>query len=274
MREWQGAASRVSVQAVVLSCAILLTCFPPTVLAQASLPFSETFDYATGNLVGQGSGLSVWTRTGAQTAAPIQISAGSLSYAGLPAPAGGKITLANGSNYEDAGLDLESQTTGTVYASFIVNVINPGTTTGDAFFHFSSAGTGATDYHALIYAKRGSTASKVQLGIRNAATDSTQYAPGEYDVGVPILLVVGYTFGPGTNDDVASLWINPAVGTQNPSAPTVQAGTNSELSSVGRLCLRQGQSSTSLNLQLDEIRISTFWADVTLPVALTSWVLE
>ncbi|MGB9691674.1 MAG: hypothetical protein ACPL7D_05860 [Candidatus Sumerlaeaceae bacterium] len=253
---------------------ILLSLSYANVFSQASLPFYEGFAYATGNLVGQSNGTAIWTRTGSQSVSPVQVSTGSLSYAGLPGATGGKVSLGNGSNYEDVGLDLTPQVSGSVYASFVVNVVNPGTTTGDAFLHFSSAGTSATDFHAIVYAKRGSSASKVIFGVRNAATDSTVYDSVEYNVGTPLLLVVGYTFNPATNDDVAALWINPALKQETPPPATLQATTNSELSYVGRIGLRQGQSSTGLSLQLDELRLSTSWSEVTLPIVLAAWTVE
>jgi len=65
---------------------------------------------------------------------------------GLPTPTGGKIEVLNGAGFEDPGNDIGPvSTAGTsVYASFILNVVNPGGTTGDYFVNFASAGTAAT----------------------------------------------------------------------------------------------------------------------------------
>jgi hypothetical protein len=243
--------------------------------AQANLPLYEAFDYGAGNLVGNALEGTPWTETGTQTASPIQVSNGSLTYSGLPASVGGKITLGNGSNYEDAGLDIVGQTSGTLYASFVLNVLNPGTaSTGDGIFHFSSAGPSATDLRSLVWIKYGDNVSKFRLGLRATSSSSTSFAATQFDVGTPVFVVVAYQFIAGRNNDKAQLWVNPPLKQPIPTTPDIEQTVSSDLATLGRVGLRQGQSNSGLSVQLDELRVDTSWTYVTCPVTISRWSLE
>lgn len=232
---------------------------PSNAVAQQALPWYEPFAYAPGNLVGQGG----WTQTGSATGSPIQVAAGSLSYAGLPSASGGKLVLANGTNYQDAGRDVMNQASGTVYASFVLNVNNPGNTTGDYIFHFSSAGTGALDFRSRVLVRQASAPTKFQLGLSNLSTDTPSWTSAEYDVGVPLLVVVAYAFAPNVNDDTALLWVNPALGQSLAPAPTLTQPVLTDLTSLGRVGWRQGQGDSLLSVEVDELRLGLTWTDVT-----------
>jgi hypothetical protein len=264
--------SALEASVVLALCAAV----PAAVRAQAPLPLYEPFDSPTGNLVGRMTGGTAWTRTGSNSAAPIQITTDSLAYGGLPARAGGKVSLLNGSSYEDAGLDIAGQSSGAVYASFILNVVNAGNTTGDFFFHFSSAGAGAQDFHPRVLVRQGSSAAKFVVGLRNSTSDTPVWTSGEYDVGTPVLVAVGYIFQPDLGDDLTRLWVNPPLGgAAPPDVPDAQSAVLEDLTTLGRIGLRQGSGDTNLNVQVDELRVSTSWSDVALlPVTLSAWAVE
>lgn len=240
--------------------------------AQQSLPWHEPFSYTVGNLVGQGG----WTQTGIGTASPVQVSLPSLSYPGLPPALGGKITLRNGTNYQDAGCDISGQNSGSVYASFILQVTNAGNTTGDYFFHFSSAGAGAQDFRSRLLIRQGSSAAKFQLGLSNLSTDTPTWTAAEFDVGAPVFIVVAYTFSPDVNDDLASLWINPPFGLNTAPSPTITQAVLQDLTALGRVGWRQGQGDSLLGLEVDELRVATTWSAVTpqeVPAHVREWSL-
>lgn len=239
------------------------------VFAQQALPWYEPFGYVPGNLVGQGG----WSQTGTGTSAPIQVQSGSLSYSGLPAGSGGRITLGNGSNYQDAGCDVAGQSSGTIYASFILNVLNPGNTTGDYFFHFSSAGAAAQDFRARIFVRQGSSGTKFQLGLANLTTDTPQWLATQFDVGTPLFVAVAYAFSGDVNDDMTYLWINPPLGLTTPPVPDVSKAALQDLTTLGRVGVRQGSGDTLLALEVDELRVGTSWAEVT-PAASPSSVCD
>lgn len=231
--------------------------------AQATLPLYEPFNYAAGNLVNGTNGVNggTWTQTGSNTAAPVQVVSSSLAYPQLPAGQGGKVVLGNGTSYQDVGLDVTTQTTGQVYASFILNVLNPGNTTGDYFFHFSSPGTSATDFRARVFVRQSATSSSLfNVGLRFTGTDTIQWST-DYPVGTPIFVVASYHFTGG--DDMAHVWVNPATGSSEPASDLTATATGADLTNLGRVGLRQGSGNTSLQLEVDELRVSSSWADVT-----------
>ncbi len=230
--------------------------------AQASVPLYEPFSYSNGNLTGNSIAGGTWTQTGNNTVNPVQVSAGSLSYAGLPASQGGKVTLLNGTGFEDTGLDIAGQNSGSVYASFILNVVNPGNTAGDYFFHFSSAGTNSTDYRTRVRVRQGSGGpTTFNIGLNHGNSDPIWWS-GDLPVGTPVFVVAAYNFV-DSGDDTSSIWINPALGQPTSPAADGTATATLDLTTLGRIGLRQGSGNTSLNVELDELRISTSWTDVT-----------
>jgi len=233
--------------------------------AEASLPLYEPFNYtADSNLVGQTVNGGTWTRSGANASSPVTIQSSSLSYPGLPAQ-GGSIQLINANGAEDPGLDITTQTAGTVYASFILNVTNPGTVAGgDYIFNFSSPGTGATDYHARLFVQPGTTTDNFKLGLRFSSSDAI-LTTGDYAVNTPVFVVVGYTISDSApNDDYASLWVNPTLGQASPppAIVTTATGVNDLPNGVGRVNFRQGSASNAQVVQIDELRVSTSWTYV------------
>lgn len=231
--------------------------------AQPSLPFYEPFDYASGNLVGNTRAGGTWTRTGSNSLAPIQVTSGSLSFSGLPASLGGKVVLGNGTNYEDAGFDVAGIVSGTVYASFVLRVVNAGNTTGDYIFHFSSSGIGALDFRARVMVRRASTTSKYQVGLVNLSAGTPVWASVENDIGAEVLIVVAYSFGPSANDDMTYLWVNPPLGSATPPAEDALTPVLQDLGTLGRVGWRQGSGNSSLVVEVDELRVATSWSEVT-----------
>ncbi|GIX44947.1 MAG: hypothetical protein KatS3mg130_1355 [Candidatus Sumerlaea sp.] len=237
--------------------------------AQATLPLYDPFNYAAAQpLVNGTNGVNggVWIPLGGNTVTTTEVQTGSLSFAGLPAPQGNKVRLLNGSNYIDPGFDLATTvSSGVIYASMILNVVNEGTntTTGDYFFAFAPAG--GTDYRTRLYLRRGSAAGKFQLGMRTHSSDSgTAWQTGEQDSGTPIFVVAAYQFNTGsTTDDVGLIYINPTLGQPTPPTATITGASGTDTNNIGRVTLRQGSSVTTQIVEVDELRVSTSWTDVT-----------
>jgi len=264
---------------ILLSIFMTMMCLSGILFAQPSLPYTETFNYSVGNLVGNDG----WAVTGLNTLSPVQVTSGSLSYTGLPTSIGNKVALLNAANYEDPGFDIVpvgNQTDpSNVFVSFILNVINAGNTTGDYFQHVSSAGTGVTDFHSRVFVRQGTGgASFFNIGIRHQTSDTIYWDSAELPVNTNVFIVVSYDFVPVTGNDTSRLWINTALGQSSPPAPNLTAtAIGTDLAAVGRINLRQGSGNTSLSLEVDEMRIGTSWADVTpgsAPAGVYYWEFE
>lgn len=238
--------------------------------AQVALPAYEPFDYTPGTTsVLVTLAPTTWTLTGSNALLTATVELGSLSHAGLPAPVGNKVRLSNGANFEDPGMDITGVTGdgNSLYVSAIVNVVNPGNTSGDYFLHISSAGPTSTDFHSRLFVRQGSSAGLFNLGIQNHTTPgSRQWDSTNYPVGTPVLVVVSYDLVSGTVNDVSRVWVNPSLGLPTPPPATVTSTAvtgDTDLTTVGRVNLRQGSGNTNLLLQVDELRVSTSWTDVT-----------
>lgn len=236
-----------------------------SLFAQPSLPVYEGFDYVVANLCGNAG----WAPTGSNASNDVQVIADSLIFPELPASQGNKVSVLNGSGYIDPGFDIVpvgNQTeASSVYGSFILNVVAEGNATGDYFFHFCSAGTTSTDYHSKVFVKQGSEAGKYLLGIRNASADTIQWETSNRDINTPVFVVVSYDFVVDAANDVSRLWINPTLGESAPGTPnltTVASGTDLA-NGVGRVNLRQGSASTTMSVEVDEIRVGATWESVT-----------
>jgi hypothetical protein len=242
-----------------------LVAFTGTLFALPSLPVYEGFDYAADDL----SGNAGWAATGGNTLNPVQVVDTSLVYTGLPNSAGRKVVVLNAANYEDPGFDItptgSQSEASSVFVSFILNVVNPGTTDGEYFFHVSTAGTSATNFHSRVHVRQGTGgATFFNIGIRNFSSDAIQFETTERAVATPIFIVVSYDFVTGATNDTSRLWINPTLGaTTPPTADLTATDTGADLAVVGRINLRQPSTNTDMSLEVDEIRAGTTWASVT-----------
>jgi len=229
---------------------------------------TETFSYPDATVLQTQSGY-----TALNTGDDLLISTGSLSYTGLLASTGNKLVF--GAAGIDASRDLStSQTTGTVYGSLLVNVTDltlnsAPSATGGYQFGFISTGT---NFGATLWIKR-IDANTYNIGINSRTTAAnTVYASTVLNINQTYLIVLSYTLNPAASDDVVKLWVNPS-GLGDVTPPTENATmTNTggtDLASVSKILIRQGSITDTPELQFDEIRVGTTWAEVT-PQAVAS----
>jgi hypothetical protein len=230
--------------------------------ANAQLLMHEPFDYtpdATLGLSAQSAGNWAIVNTGDS----ILVAAGNLNYTGLAASTGNKVSFGGlGTDYYRT---FTSQTSGTVYSSFLLNVTSLGTLdqVGGYFAGFIQAGS-TTNYGAVVWTRASTTPGKYNVGISTRTTTSAvSWLPNELDPSTSYFIVTAYVFGAGTGDDVAKIWLNTAaIGGAEPTADAT-AVVGSDLASIGRFLLRQDSNNETPNLDIDEIRIGTTWESVT-----------
>ncbi|MDQ1160811.1 hypothetical protein QE422_001179 [Chryseobacterium sp. SORGH_AS 447] len=228
---------------------------------QAALPYYDGFAY---------SGTALQTQTGwsaLNSGDDIALVSGNLSYTGLQAPTGNKISFA-GSGI-DAALSVAAQNSGTVYYSMLVNPVSMAGVTdanGGYFAGLIQGSPSGNVFGGTLWTKRVDD-NNLQFGIevRSNTGVSTTWTSATYATGQTYLLVVGYTFNTGgTADDIVSLWVNPVPGTTTPPAPTItDTNSTTDLTSVNNFLLRQDSSTETPSLEIDELRIGTTWASVT-----------
>jgi hypothetical protein len=205
------------------------------------------------------------------------IKEGSLVVAGLKSSEGNSLGLsAKGADYY---LDFNTVTLGvgdTVYFSFIqkFNVIPGATSTGAGGYIRLGNSADATSVTKGIYICHGSAgtpaANNAGFGLSAKAAAYTDITPvktsGTYDMTATYFVAGSYTRGAGATDGSLKLWINPdsgTFGTANAPAPTLSMASLSSADTFNRLyIMSNGSTSWPIDWQLDEVRISTDWANV------------
>ena len=222
----------------------------------------EPFDYpadATNGLHLQSNGL--WFRL--NTGDSILVDANSLTYPGLPASTGNKV------KFDGAGSDnyrtFTTQTSGSVYASFILNVSALGglTTTGGYFFGFIEANSTSV-FGATVWTRLSATAGKYNIGIASRTTAANvSWLPNDLDPGTNYFITTAFDIISGTGNDVARIWLNSAaLGAAEPTANATAVPGTDPLS-IGRVLLRQDNATNTPFIEVDEVRVGTTWESVT-----------
>lgn len=253
-----------------------------TLTANGETYLAESFDYAEGNLYGNGK----WVKYGKKTTAPVQVAKSPLTFAGYQDNAAGnavRLTKESGEYcqvlFRDKGTDAAK---GTVYYSALVNVSELPSGSRTAAF---MALTGANSLDATKFgdAEAGSEGAGLfaqasgegfKLGVsRNVANlgnvkTSVAWADEECAIGTTYLVVVKYEIIDGADNDRISLWVNPAKGGAEPAASVVAEEECSEsLADVRGIELRQGSSSVAKTpvAIIDEVRVASTWNEIFTP---------
>lgn len=224
----------------------------------------EPFDFSAGTILQTQPGYTL-----ANTGDDLLIAANSLTYTGLAASTGNK--LAFGGAGIDATRDLSTaQTAGTTFYSLLLNVSdltlnsNP-STTGGYCFGFISTGT---SFGGTLWIKKASeTTFNIGVNARTTGT-ATVFGTTAYNINETHLIVVSYTLNAAAGDDVAKLWVNPSnlgAATAPTETATMTNTGGTDLASVSKILIRQGSATDTAEIQLDEIRVGTSWAEVTPP---------
>lgn len=250
--------------------------------ASAETYLAESFDYAEGNLYGNGK----WVKYGKKTTAPIQVAKSPLTFAGYQDNAAGKavrLTKESGEYcqmlFRDKGTDAAK---GTVYYSALVNVSElPSGSRTAAFMALTGANsldatkfgdTEAGSEGAGLFAQASGEGFKLGVS-RNVANlgnvkTSVAWADEECAIGTTYLVVVKYEIIDGADNDRISLWVNPAKGDAEPAASVVAEEECSEsLADVRGIELRQGSSSVAKTpvAVIDEVRVASTWNEIFTP---------
>jgi len=247
--------------------------------ASAQRLLTEDFNYSAGQLTTVSGG--AWVNFSG-TGYFIPVSSGNLSYPNYvtsPNGSSGKISIVSASSSaEDDYSAFATTSSGTLYASFLVNIsatnnlYDNTSTSGEYFFAFLPS-TSTSAYSGRVMIRQGTAANTFNLGIAPQSASSTAVAwiGTDFSAGTTHLITAAYQFVDGANNDVVKLWVDEATSATEPApmaTTTFTAGT--EPADLGRIAFRQGSTNTP-NADIDAIKVSTSWADATLPVSLQSF---
>lgn len=213
----------------------------------------EDFDYTIGSLLTANG----WTAHSGEGTESIDVTNGLIfsGYAG--SGIGGAANLDN--NGEDVNKSFTEQTTGTVYASFVVQT--QATNSGGYFIHFGQ-GTIATTYFTRIYLS--ATGDGIGLGLGNTPPET--YAT--VTPGIPALVV----FKLDIDTKVSSIYVFNEFPTTEPAAPFATVTETATFTNVGSIALRQFNAAE--RVIVDGIRVADNWADAVAPSSGSSPVIS
>ncbi|HQI42150.1 MAG TPA: T9SS type A sorting domain-containing protein, partial [Ignavibacteriaceae bacterium] len=215
-----------------------------------SLPIIENFEYATGsNLTDNG-----WIAHSGAGNNPIKVNDTPLSYIGYINSGLGKSVSLTTSG-EDVNRAFSSVTSGSVYASFMVN-FSSAQTNGDYFFHVAPENNTSL-FYAKVWVKK-NAGDSLAFGLTKRM-NTPVYTPFNYELNTTYLFVVKYTFVDGLQNDEVSLWINPVLDGTEPPANLTHTEVQDDALSLGLFALRQGSVSNAANLTLGGLRVATTW---------------
>ena len=194
----------------------------------------------------------------------ILISSGNLTYNGLQASAGNKVSFAG--TGMDAFRTFVNQTSNIVYYSFIMNVtdLNQLNATGG---YFTGLASSSSSFGATVWT--GLDGEGYLIGINPRTTPAnTVWVAGTQTIGNAVLVVVSYEFVEGTGNDVVNIWVNPAAASLGAAIPPAATATatntdGTDLGSISQFFIRQDSDSETPFIDMDECRVGTSWADVT-----------
>ncbi|MDQ3022046.1 MAG: T9SS type A sorting domain-containing protein [Bacteroidota bacterium] len=247
----------------LLFCFVVL--FTPKIYSQL---FVENFSYPLGIEL---TTTAAWDAASAGGVNPIMVDVPSGVTFPLYAGSGIGPAVTILSNGEDDSASLSSRpTSGSVYSSFMINVIAV-QSTGDYFFALSSTGNA---FDSRVYLRPDSTG--YNIGIQKATNSSIDYATQLQDFDATYLVIVKYTFVPGTINDQVSLFIfgtssPPPVFEPTPTVGPITPVAGTDAPNLSRVILRQGSAAFAANLTVDGIYVDTVWNNAILPVELSSF---
>jgi hypothetical protein len=213
--------------------------------AQQTLPFNDSFSYPAGNL----HETAPWSVVGTAHASDHILVDGS------------KATFAGGGT--DAQVIFTTQNSGTVYYKVSLNITSMAGVTDASGGYILGFAQNNTTFGGTLWAKRADDDNLFYLGIevRTGSGANTTYTTTAYPTGTALNIVVSYTFGPEASDDVAKLWVNPTSSDEaNPLLTDTHTGT--DLGSIVSFFLRQDSNTETGSVEIDNLSISTTFADV------------
>ena len=251
---------------------LLLVFISSFAYGQVTLPHEENFDYVSATNLGDTTN---WTSL-ESSGDLITLASGNLAVSGLKTSKGNKISFGKAGRDETLSFTGQSGAGVVVYYSLILNVTdNSSMSKVDYLLGLTNDPTATTNTArgAVLYATRDADGTSFNLGItKKTETTNAQYvqdtgANKKYTVGTPVFVVVGYDWSAKT----CSLWVNPSVSdlgtTLPPTEDVLDNTTNGALgtSVINGFFFKQTSNTKTPNVEIDELKIATSWADVTPP---------
>ncbi|MFK7833590.1 MAG: T9SS type A sorting domain-containing protein [Winogradskyella sp.] len=234
-------------------CDIDSTIFAAECVPSLDLPLYEGFDYTVAENLGDQPN---WSNSNSGDEIVIG-GPGGLSYTNLAS----STQTGNHIAFDGAGIDpsieFTAVTSGTVYASFLMNITDNTAATSAGYFAILG------DFDVRLWVVPGANAGEYQLGVSNVNTAPTAGAldTNVLTTGATVLVVLSYDVATGT----MNAWINPSDSSFGGTAPAASATETAAniAPSVNQFLIRQDSETETPFILFDELRVGTSYADVT-----------
>lgn len=237
-----------------------LTTAPPAVLL-----LEENFNYTATTLL-TANGWAAHSGTGTNN---VTVGTPGLVFSNYgPISPGNGVSLA--ANGQDVNKTFATQSSGIVYAAFIVKVKS--VTTADYFVHLKADNIATNDYRARVFVQPDGIGG-IQFGL-SLNSEAAEYTTASFVLNNNYLLVIKYEIVASSDDKVSLLVLSDGdVPQTEPAFSIANKTTTTSDINPGAFALRQGTSGNAVTVDIDAIRVSTGWfgANGALPVELTSF---
>lgn len=235
--------------------------------ASAQKYMTENFDYATGNLNGNGA----WVAYSTSSKEPIQVVDTPLSYEGYQAEGTGKaVKLVSTAAAADSWAPFADAavTSGSLYLSALINVSADGNVAA-YFMNFAQPTSNGifdsksgSEYGRVYYIP--TSEGKYKLGVSRYSKNYVA-TTDEYENGKTYLVVLKYELVDGTTNDIASLWVNPADFSAEPTPQAQVTGSdNDPMRGLQAVELRQAGTSsiTAPEMTISALHVAGSWTEL------------
>ena len=186
-----------------------------------------------------------------------------LNFPGYISSGFGNAALVDGTS-QDVNRTFTSQSSGSVYVSFLINVQSSGTTYP---IHIATSGVGSFKGRLFMI---NDDSGDFEFGLSHGSSTADIQTTNDYSFNTTYLIVLKYAFVAGADNDEISMYvITTGFPIDEPVTPTLGPEVGTDVSEIGTICLRQ--SSGIPEFVIDGIRVGTKWDDAPLPVNLSSF---
>lgn len=222
---------------------------------------TDDFDYPPADsLENSGS----WRRSGVNLPFNIKIVEPGLIYPGYAGSGIGNCSQLENSGEGDVLLNSFSSaiTSGSAYMSFMFQVDQLPSTVTQGYGIAFDVGGSTTENNTRFFIKRLSD-NEFNLGIQKIGGFAIEFSNLPYRVGQTYLIVLKYTFIPGSDNDISELYaFEQGVPTSEPAQPLVSTISGYDLSDQGEVTLSNNYAQSGLNginAKIDGIRVGNSW---------------
>jgi hypothetical protein len=235
--------------------------FPTLISYSQTILLEENFNYTPGTNL-EDNGWSI--KSGSSNS--ILVESTNLSYPGYSSSSGGsvKVDASGFCYYKSIGSII---TSGSVYVSFLVNIVGAYAGSND-YFIFSLGSTAAGTQAGRLYIKKGDSNFAFGLTKANGIPSYTAYS---YNFSTTYLIVIKYSIVSGSTNDFTNLYVVDGAIPANDSNPTISVTgeTSNDPANIEVVYIRQDAAS---NVSfIDGIRVADNWFQAPLPVELTTF---